>query len=91
MSARFQRDLVRLSPSQRAALQVAVARFIEDLSRGSFRKGLRVKGVRGAGGVFEMAWGEDGRATFEYGKQIRPGEPHIVWRRCGTHDIFGAP
>lgn len=32
-----------------------------------------------------MTWAADGRATFEYGQEIRPGEPHIIWRRIGTH------
>jgi hypothetical protein len=38
-----------------------------------------------------MTWAADGRATFEYGQEIRPGEPHIIWRRIGTHDIFRQP
>jgi hypothetical protein len=48
-----------------------------------------VKGVQGAPGVFEMSWANGGRATFEYGREIRAGEPHIIWRRVGTHSIFG--
>jgi hypothetical protein len=65
--------------------------FVADLRRGRFRAGLRVRGVEGAPGIFEMTWAPDGRATFEYGKEISPGEPHIIWRRVGGHDIFGAP
>jgi hypothetical protein len=38
-----------------------------------------------------MTWAADGRATFEYGQEIRPGEPHIIWRRIGTHDVFRQP
>jgi hypothetical protein len=38
-----------------------------------------------------MTWEDDGRATFQYGSEIRRGEPHIIWRRCGSHNIFGAP
>jgi len=41
-----------------------------------------------------MTWsfaGPDGRATFEYGDSILPDEPHIIWRRVGTHDIFREP
>lgn len=65
---------------------------MEDLraSRG-FRKGLRVRGVQGASGVFEMTWADDGRATFEYGEPLREGEVHVIWRRVGTHDVFGRP
>jgi hypothetical protein len=38
-----------------------------------------------------MPWDRAGRATFEYGDEVRPGEPHVIWRRVGTHDIFGDP
>jgi hypothetical protein len=38
-----------------------------------------------------MTWAADGRATFEYGQEMRRGDPHIIWRRIGTHDIFGQP
>lgn len=41
--------------------------------------------------MWERSWAPDGRATFEYGKEIRPGEAHIIWRRIGTHAIFRAP
>lgn len=53
--------------------------------------GLRIKGVRGADGVWEMTWDGDGRATFEFGPQVLPGKPHVVWRRVGGHEIFGDP
>lgn len=33
----------------------------------------------------------DGRATFMYGPEQIPGEPHIIWRRIGGHDIFDHP
>lgn len=42
-------------------------------------------------GVYELTWAPDGRATFEYGPEQRPGEPHIIWRRTGTHEILKAP
>ena len=71
---------------------MAVAQFVEDLQRGGvFRKGLRVKGIRGATGIFEMTWAADGRATFEYGDEVAEAEPHVVWRRVGTHAIFEQP
>ena len=88
---RFRRDFAQLSTAQKAAFRAAVARFVADLPAGSFRPGLRVKGVQGAEGVFEMSWARDGRATFEYGPPVRGGEIHIVWRRIGTHDIFTRP
>jgi hypothetical protein len=90
--ARFRADFERLTPAQQAAFLVAVQQFVEDLQRGgAFRKGLRVKGIQGAAGIFEMTWAADGRATFEYGEEVTSGEPHIVWRRVGTHAVFNQP
>jgi hypothetical protein len=91
VTERFRKDLAILDPVDRSRLHKAVAQFVADLSSPDRRPrlGLRVKGVQGAGGVFEMTWAPDGRATFEYGPEKRPGEPHIVWRRVGTHDILG--
>jgi len=90
--ARFGADFDALSASQQAAFLVAVAQFVEDLRRGGgFRKGLRVKGVKGATGIFEMTWADDGRATFEYREAVAEGEPHVVWRRIGTHAVLDRP
>lgn len=89
---RFGADFDRLTPAQQAAFLAAVAQFVEDLrSGGQFRKGLRVKGVKGATGVFEMTWAGDGRATFQYGEPVVAGDPHVIWRRIGTHEIFKQP
>jgi hypothetical protein len=87
----FYRDLADLTPTERKAFRRAVANFVADLKRGAFRKGLRIKGVQGTDGIFEMTWAEDGRATFEYGPQVRPKQKHIVWRRVGSHAIFRSP
>ncbi len=62
-----------------------------DLRAGRFRRGLRVKAVQGAAGIFEMTWAPDGRATFQYGEERRPGDRHVIWRRIGTHDVFVQP
>lgn len=56
-----------------------------------FRPGLRIKGVQGYPGIFEMTWAPNGRATFHYGAPIQSGETHIVWRRIGGHDILNNP
>jgi hypothetical protein len=90
--ARFAADFDRLPPAQQAVFLAAVKQFVEDLQAGTgFRNGLRVKGVKGATGIFEMTWADDGRATFQYGEPIRRDEPHIVWRHIGTHRIFNQP
>ncbi len=88
----FFRDWGQLTPEQQQAFRAAVAKFVEDLqARGGFRPGLRVKGVRSVAGVYELTWGPDGRATFSYGRSIVEGEPHIIWRRIGTHEILREP
>jgi hypothetical protein len=90
--ARFGADFDGLTPAQQAAFLAAVAQFVEDLKAGrQFRKGLRVKGVKGAAGVFEMTWADDGRATFQYGAPVVEGEPHVIWRRVGTDSVFTRP
>ena len=87
----FRADYRRLTPEQKGAFKTAVRKFVHDLRVGSFRPGLRIKRVRGQPGVWELTWAEDGRATFEYGKSMRPGDPHVIWRRVGSHDIFQDP
>jgi hypothetical protein len=91
-TVRFLGDLAALTPEQRRRFELAVlTEFIIDLKGFGFRPGLRVKRVVGTAGVWEMTWAPDGRATFEYGEELRRGEPHVVWRRVGTHDIFREP
>lgn len=90
-TGRFSKDWALLDPSDQARFLRAVRDFAEDLQSGQPRPGLRVKGVQSARGVFEMTWGPDGRATFEFGDELRENEPHIIWRRIRTHDIFGRP
>lgn len=81
-----------MSQERQRAFLAAVAEMVDDLKRKrGFRKGLRVKGVTGVPGVFEMTWADDGRGTFEYGESLVAGEAHIVWRRVGTHAILKHP
>lgn len=87
---RFDRDWKSLTPEQRQRFRRVIREeFRPDLASGRFRPGLRVKGIQDSpSGVFEMTWAPDGRATFEYGSEKRPGEPHVIWRRIGSHDVF---
>ncbi|MGH3320631.1 MAG: hypothetical protein ACRDN9_10685 [Streptosporangiaceae bacterium] len=88
----FARDWVKLTRKQRRQFLVAVSEMVADLKGGEgFRPGLRVKGVQGRRGVFEMTWAPDGRATWQYGPEQRLGEAHIVWRRIGSHDVLRHP
>jgi len=87
---RFVKDFHRLSRERQLEFIAVVEKFVTDLKTGEgFRSGLRVKGVQGSPGLFELTWADDGRATFSYGESIRTGEPHVVWHRVGTHDILG--
>ena len=94
---RFWRDWDRLTESEQEQFLAGRDRFVADLremeagKRSRFRRRLRVKGVKGAPGVFEMTWAHDGRATFSWGEEIVPGQRHIVWRRCGGHEILKNP
>lgn len=88
---RFGRDFESLTPEQQALFLLAVGKLVEDLKVNRYRKGLRVKAVKGTAGMFEMTWAPDGRATFEFGAARREGEPHVIWRRIGGHEIFENP
>jgi hypothetical protein len=89
----FRHDYAQLSDAQKRAFRQAVKKFVVDLRSGrSFRASLRVKSLQSYPGVFEMTWqGDDGRATFDYGPEKRPGESHVRWRHVGGHDIFKNP
>jgi hypothetical protein len=89
---RFDRDLHNLTKTQRDQFREAVKLFVDDLRAGpGFRPSLRVKRVQGTRDVWEMTWAADGRATWQYGREIQTGEPHVIWRRVGTHQIFTRP
>ena len=87
----FEQDFRKMTPDERAKFRSALAGFVVDIKTRKFRKGLRVRGIQGAEGIFEMTWAKDGRATFQYGPPDRANDPHVIWRRCGTHEIFRKP
>jgi hypothetical protein len=79
----------RLTPEQKRQFRRALGKFVNDLQAGGrFRVGLRVKGLQGADGMYEMTWATDGRAVFSYGSQIRHGDPHVIWHAVGTHAVL---
>lgn len=92
-ASQFLREFAGLAPDQQARFLDAMRKMVNDLKAGQpFRPSLRAKGVQGHPGIFEMTWERtDGRATFEFGPEQRPGEPHIIWRRIGGHDILQNP
>lgn len=91
LTARFEREFRRLKPEQRTAAKAMLRLFLAGLRTGGFDPRLRVHRVRKARGVWEITWAPDGRATFEYGDELHPGESHIHWRRIGDHDILKEP
>ncbi|MBA3306308.1 MAG: hypothetical protein H0U25_10345 [Thermoleophilaceae bacterium] len=88
---RFLRDYARLTQEQKKAWVRMRRRFVAGLKAGRLDPALRVKRVQGHPGVWEISWAPDGRATFHYGDEVHPGEPHVVWRRIGTHDVLDRP
>jgi len=84
----FRREYKRLTQQEKVLFTVAVGKFVADLRAGHFRPGLRVRGVQGKPNVYEMTWAPDGRAFFTYGDPVRESEPHVIWLRIGSHDIF---
>ena len=97
---RFKSDVRRPSVLERRTFgQVVRDKFIPAAERvaanpgaTSWPRSLRVKDVEGAPGIWEMTWsfsGPDGRATFEW--REFDGEPGILWRRVGGHEIFADP
>lgn len=96
---RFEADWARLSHEERTLFarvvrmefNVACERFAHDPSM-AWPRGLRVKRVQGAPGVWEMTWsfaGPDGRATFEW--ILIDGDLAVRWRRIGGHEVFARP
>lgn len=84
----FRNAYASLTPEQHRAFHRALRRFINDTAAGRFRSSLRVKGIQGMPGCFEMTWAGDGRAIFTYGPAVHPGERHVVWLAVGSHAIL---
>ncbi len=88
-SDEFLHDLARLTPEQRKQFEAAVREMIEDMKAGRpFRNSLGVERFHRRRGAYEMRWGIDGRALFEYGASPRQGETHIIWLAVGSHRIY---
>lgn len=92
-TARFRKDIADLSPGDQERFKEKVLGLLVPAlaAREQPPPGLRVKGVQGAPGVFEMTFASDGRATFQYGDELIDGQTHIIWRRVGGHAIFAEP
>lgn len=89
----FFREFKRLPIEQQRRFRAAVADLVAALGQRppAFPTRLRVKRVQGHPGVWELTFAADGRATFQYGDELTPGEAHVVWRRVGDHSILRSP
>lgn len=91
--ARFLREFRRLPRELQKAFIGVVPQFVDGLTNKppEFPNPLRVKRVQGTEGIWELTFAPDGRATFEYGDEVRSGQAHVIWRRIGDHSIFRDP
>jgi hypothetical protein len=88
----FAREFVRMPREQRRAFQAALEKLVEALQEGREPpNSLRVKRVQGTKDVWEMSYSGDGRATYRYGAEVKPGETHVEWLRVGGHEILSRP
>ena len=93
VAARAAREDAWLSREDRRRFNTTRKAFVEALKAdpAALPPRLRIKRVQGHDGVWEITWAADGRATFEYGAEQVPGQPHVCWRRIGDHSIFSDP
>jgi hypothetical protein len=91
----FDRDFKRLPEQHRNKFRELVPAFNAAAERAAagadspWPKGMRVKPVRSAPGVWELTWSmrdPDGRATWEWTEV--DGEPAVRWRRIGGHGVL---
>ena len=83
---RFEANWLALTLEEQAMFRrVVLEAFEPDLATPDrpFHPALRVRELAGCPGVFEVTWSNDGRATFSYGAERVPGQPHVIWRQIG--------
>jgi hypothetical protein len=82
---RFETGWRSLTREQQATFRKTVIDvFTQDLMSpdGEFGPELQVRPVPGHPEVFEMSWGENGRAAFSY--NAGSGETHVIWRQIAV-------
>ncbi len=89
-SASARRNYDKLPRRQQDAFDRAVTLFVAGLrdSPPSYHPSLRVKRHQSSGpGVYELSFGDGGRALFRWGEEVIAGEPHVEWLAVGDHKI----
>jgi len=91
--ARFDREFRRMPRELQRAFLAMLPVFITALREAppAFPAALRIHRVQGSTGIWEITFAADGRATGEYGEEIIAGEPHVIWRRIGHHEVLAEP
>lgn len=80
----------KLPAKQRRAFDRARRLLVEGLGQSppSYHPSLRIKRHQSSGaGVYELSFGDGGRALFRRGNERRQGEPHIEWVAIGEHKL----
>jgi len=96
----FLADFNALTPAERALVKrwladvflPAVVAYESEPAHFVWPSALRFERIRNGGGICAVTWsfsGPDGRATFEF--TTVDGQPCLVWRRIGHHDIYKRP
>jgi len=80
----------KLPSAQQGAFDRAVGRLVEGLRQDppSYHPSLRLKRHQASGpGVYELSFGDGGRALLRFGDAVRGGTPHVEWLAIGGHEI----
>lgn len=80
----------KLPSAQQGAFDRAVDRLVEGLreSPPTYHPSLRLKRHQASGpGVYELSFGDGGRALLRFGDELRAGVPHVEWLAIGGHEI----
>lgn len=95
----FDRDYSKLPAEHQTTFRkILREHFLPAITAGSFTgtppwpTRLRVHRLGGTA-IYSITWnftGPDGRATFHL-ETDKDGDPVLVWRRIGTHDIYDRP
>jgi hypothetical protein len=70
----------------------AVAAYETDPTAFVWPRGLRFERLQATADICAVTWsfaGPDGRATFQF--TTVDGEPCLIWRRIGRHDVYRRP